>query len=347
MLAVLGIGVGSVTTANLLVELSEPGLGTFPLLAALQGYVPTAVVLWSAYWLLVSDHTPANRWRVALAAAGGLGVFAGVTALTVFVRLAEGRAVDEPLYVLFTTAGAGCVAGVLVGILYARSRRDAAHVRETRDRLEVLNSVLRHDIQNSIMIIRSRATYIRDNAEARLADFADTIVAQSDDVSDQIDRTRATIDALVGDGRVLQAVSLPDSLDGAVGTLRDTYDDLEVRVDAPDEAPVRADETLEDVLGNVLTNAVAHNDEETPRVEVTVDAGDDHVEVRVADNGPGVPDEKKEAVFGRGRATDGDGAGGFGLFFVDTMLGEYGGDVWVEDNDPEGAVFVLRFPRAE
>jgi len=346
VLAVLGIGLGAATTTNLLAELSEPGLGVFPLVAALQGYVPAALVLGGAYWLLASDHGPTNRWRVALSGAGGLVVFGGVTALTVFVRVAEGRSVHEPLYVLFATAGVGCVAGILVGVLYARSRRDAAQARATRDQLEVLNSVLRHDIHNSIMIIRSRAKYIRENAEDRIGDFADTVVAQSDDIVDQIDRTRATIDALVGDERPLQTMSLTDALDGAVGTLRDTYDDLEVRVDAPDEASVRADEMLEDVLGNVLGNAVEHNDKETAEIEVTVETGDGHVALRVADNGPGIRDGQKEAVFGRGRTTDGGAAGGFGLFFVDTMLAEYGGDVRVEDNDPEGAVFVLRFPEA-
>lgn len=346
VLAVLGVGLGAVTTRNLLAELSDPGFGVFPVVAALQGYVPATLVLLGAYWLLASDHGPMNRWRVALSGAGGLVVFGGVTALTVIVRVTEGRTVEEPLYVLFTTAGVGCVVGILVGALYARSRRDAAQARATRDQLEVLNSVLRHDVQNSIMIIRSRAKYIRENAGDRIGDFADTIVTQSNDIADQIDRTRAVIDSLVGDERPLQATSLTDALDGAVETLRDTYDDLEVRVDAPDEAAVRADEMLEDVLGNVLGNAVEHNDKETPEIEVTVETGDDHVDLRVADNGPGVPDGQKQAVFGRGRTTDGADAGGFGLFFVATMLDEYGGDVRVEDNDPEGAVFVLRFPRA-
>jgi len=38
---------------------------------------------------------------------------------------------------------------------------------------------------------------------------------------------------------------------------------------------------------------------------------------------------------------------GFGLFFVDAMMTEYGGAVDVEDNDDDGATFVLRLPTAE
>nr|WP_239641328.1 ATP-binding protein [Haloarcula japonica] len=38
---------------------------------------------------------------------------------------------------------------------------------------------------------------------------------------------------------------------------------------------------------------------------------------------------------------------GFGLFFVDSMVEEYGGTVWVEDNEPTGAVFVIELPLPE
>lgn len=37
---------------------------------------------------------------------------------------------------------------------------------------------------------------------------------------------------------------------------------------------------------------------------------------------------------------------GFGLFFVDQMVAEYGGTVRVEDNDPRGAEFVIELPAA-
>jgi signal transduction histidine kinase len=65
--------------------------------------------------------------------------------------------------------------------------------------------------------------------------------------------------------------------------------------------------------------------------------------VRVADDGPGVPDELKDAVFRRDETgmTETAVGSGFGLFFVDQMMDRYGGSVRIEDNEPRGAVFVL------
>jgi len=81
---------------------------------------------------------------------------------------------------------------------------------------------------------------------------------------------------------------------------------------------------------------------------VTVDVDLAAVRVRVADDGTGVADEDKEAIFRRNEAGHVKRTGsGFGLFFVDSMLAAYGGDVWVDDNENEGATFVLEFGRVQ
>jgi signal transduction histidine kinase len=112
------------------------------------------------------------------------------------------------------------------------------------------------------------------------------------------------------------------------------------------------------VFGNLLGNAVQHNDADDPVVRVSATENDDTVTVRVADNGPGIPDDRKESVFHRGNSTSG---GGFGLFFVRTMVEEYGGSIRIEDraeqssagsrtqsddNQPRGTVFIVDLPRA-
>ncbi|ERH06789.1 MAG: histidine kinase-, DNA gyrase B-, and HSP90-like ATPase [Halonotius sp. J07HN4] len=73
----------------------------------------------------------------------------------------------------------------------------------------------------------------------------------------------------------------------------------------------------------------------------------DTVTVRVADNGPGVPDDERAEIFGKGE-TGLDSAGtGLGLYLVKTLVSAYDGSVTVRDNDPEGAVFVVTLSRWE
>jgi len=100
------------------------------------------------------------------------------------------------------------------------------------------------------------------------------------------------------------------------------------------------------VFRNLLNNAVQHNDSSTPRIELSFDVRDQDVEIRIADNGPGIPDEHKDTVFGKGERGLGSAGSGIGLYLVDTLVTEYGGTIRLEDNEPTGAVFVVRLPLA-
>ncbi|RDZ94582.1 hybrid sensor histidine kinase/response regulator, partial [Haloferax sp. Atlit-6N] len=124
------------------------------------------------------------------------------------------------------------------------------------------------------------------------------------------------------------------------------YVDAELDAAEIPEAEVRANELLTSVFRNLLNNAVQHNDKETARVSIDGDVRSETVVVRVADNGPGIPDGQKDAVFGRTEAGLDDPAAGVGLYLVDTLVSQYDGSVSLKDNEPEGTVAVVELPRA-
>jgi two-component system sensor histidine kinase BarA len=73
------------------------------------------------------------------------------------------------------------------------------------------------------------------------------------------------------------------------------------------------------------------------------------VEVRVADTGIGVPDPEKQKVFDAFYQVDGSstrehGGTGLGLSIVRRLVDAHDGDVRVEDNAPNGAIFVVTLP---
>lgn len=96
---------------------------------------------------------------------------------------------------------------------------------------------------------------------------------------------------------------------------------------------------LSSVFSNLFNNAIQHNDSDDPRVEVDVEERDDSVVIAVADDGPGLPDDRRESVFGRGEQGLDSAGTGIGLYLVATLVEQYGGTVWAEDNDPRGTVF--------
>lgn len=195
---------------------------------------------------------------------------------------------------------------------------------------------------------------VRGNSEAapeRLSDDAavrpelESIKSRTNRVIDAVNRVNSTISAVVGDAE-LTSQDLSDIIRARTRYAEVTRD-AEIDAEVPRGTEVLADDFLDEVVETLVVNAVEHNDKEEPRVEVTVNEGDGMATVRVADNGPGVPDGMKDRIFEPGVKGDDSGGVGLGLYFVDSMVGVYGGDVYVEDNEPEGSVFVLELPLAE
>jgi signal transduction histidine kinase len=113
---------------------------------------------------------------------------------------------------------------------------------------------------------------------------------------------------------------------------------------------VRGDEAqLARAVGNLLDNAVRHA---RTGVAVTLDvAPPGTAALTVADDGPGIPAEAREAVFERftrlddARSAD-DGGAGLGLAIARDIARRHGGDLTVVDTGRRGAHFLLTLPVA-
>ena len=104
---------------------------------------------------------------------------------------------------------------------------------------------------------------------------------------------------------------------------------------------------VERIVDNLLLNAVKHTPPGTPIALRLEQRGEDLLIV-VNDDGPGIPDEVKSAVFeifDRGpRATPREPGTGIGLSLVARFAAIHGGRAWVEDSDSGGASFRVLLP---
>jgi signal transduction histidine kinase len=104
------------------------------------------------------------------------------------------------------------------------------------------------------------------------------------------------------------------------------------------------------VLQNLIDNALRYSPE-NGTVRLISRATAEHVELRVIDEGPGIPEEARATVFEKwsrlARGVDQAVVGrGLGLAFCRLAVGAHGGTIEIEANTPRGAVFVVRLPLA-
>jgi signal transduction histidine kinase len=134
-----------------------------------------------------------------------------------------------------------------------------------------------------------------------------------------------------------------------VDGLSDEYPDATFTVSTPDSLHARADSRLKTALSELIENAIVHNDQSTPEVTVTTrspskDRTGEWIELVVADNGPGIPDQEQETIE-RGEETPLQHGTGIGLWIVYWTISLYGGEISIEENTPRGTCVVLRLPQ--
>jgi PAS domain S-box-containing protein len=221
-------------------------------------------------------------------------------------------------------------------------------LKEQRDNLQLLNQVVRHDIRNDLQVIQTYGEVLEESVDEAGLEHLRTLQESADSAIELTNTARELAEVMLQTEADTDSVALGDILAEEIQACRESYPEATVEVDGPlPDVDVVGNESLGSVFGNLLTNAVVHNDKVTPQVTVSVDAAStDDVDIRIADNGPGVPDGQKETIFGKGeKGLESEGTG-IGLYLVRSLVTSYGGDVRVEDNDPDGAVFVVELPES-
>ncbi len=100
------------------------------------------------------------------------------------------------------------------------------------------------------------------------------------------------------------------------------------------------DPLIQEAIINLIDNAIEHSPE-NGMVGVKCLEKEGKVQIRVYDTGFGIPDDLKDIIFTRFKSSSSSFGMGLGLAVTKHIVNLLGGNIWVEDNVPSGAVFVI------
>lgn len=222
---------------------------------------------------------------------------------------------------------------------------DVTEELRTEQRVALLERVLRHDLRTEVTVIQGHAERVAERTDdERLVDSASAIQGAAGRLSRLAEQAREleeTIEA--ADCTPTSPASLvADALDAAAVERRAAR----TAVDVPVRPRVLDGGSLTAALEALLDNAVRHNDGE-PWVAVRASVEREAVELRVADDGPGLPDRERAVLEGECDESPLDHGSGLGLWIVHFAVRAAGGRIEVRDRDPRGTVVALRLRRAD
>jgi len=201
-----------------------------------------------------------------------------------------------------------------------------------RQRLAVLNRILRHNVRNELDVIR---------AHAEDADLTEAI-AGIDRLGRLSEETRRV--------QQLMGRSVADRTPTALGTLLDdvvtdatTGTNADTSVTGPDVTVNLDAKLFRYALRHLIENAVEHNDTPSPRVVVRCKRDESGLRIVVADDGPGIPDDER-SVIETGEEDPLEHASSFGLWGANWAVQAMGGSLSFEDSDLGGTAVVVALP---
>lgn len=226
---------------------------------------------------------------------------------------------------------------------------DITEQKQRQKRVEVLNRVLRHDLRNGMNIIEGSAERLAALADDREAEsYARAIRDRTDELIELAAKTRVVERTLDRTG-ISGPVDAIEAVETVIDRVRTTHGDPVIERSLPPRAEVQSDDLLTEAIYNVVENAIEHTDRADPTVEISVSPSDPDAEtvtITVADDGPGIPEEERKLLEEEREITQLRHASGLGLWLVDWVVTQAGGELQFEENEPRGTIVHLQLPAA-
>lgn len=243
--------------------------------------------------------------------------------------------------------GVFAVVAILVGSVVARRIEMLAELE--RQRADLLRSVS-HDFRTPLAVIIAASTGLRERADHtptgrdRMLDLITSEARRLDQlVTNLLDLSRIESGGLVAER---QDVDLTALVGGCTTRFEEIFPDIDLIVTmSPDLVMFRGDPVLLDQLvTNLLDNAARHGGSGIVRLEV--DGAPSGITVAVTDDGPGLPQDRRDMIFEPFQATGARAGRGIGLAICKAVTNAHHGTISLADAEAGGTTFVVRLPSA-
>lgn len=219
--------------------------------------------------------------------------------------------------------------------------------RQTRDQyLRNIDKLLHHTLRNQLAIIKGNIELLQSELADSDTNRADTIEQAADELLSTFETHHHITNFVTAEQSSRQFDVVP-ILEEILQTKRETHPEVTLTSNLPETATIWAVQGIAKALEELVINAIVHNDNSEPAVEVSCEMYDSTIEIQITDNGPPLPEMEQKVLTGKQAVSSTYHSEGLGLWFVYWVVIRSGGTLSFSANHPRGNVITVELLRPE
>ncbi|MEM7551396.1 MAG: sensor histidine kinase [Bacteroidota bacterium] len=229
-------------------------------------------------------------------------------------------------------------------------------LREIDDQKDEFISTVTHEMRTPVTAIRASSEIMQDPSltNEERAHFSKTIVEETQRMERLINQVLDLEKMRSGKMNVpVEVIDLNqiavDSLDSLSPLIQEKGIKLNTRF-SEDNLPVLCNEDkIKQVILNLVSNAIKFCNKEDGKIALTTNRSNGTAELSVGDNGSGIPVESRPLLFqafyqAQNQTIKKPEGSGLGLTISKKIIEYHNGEIWIEQNEPNGAVVAFKIP---
>ncbi len=235
--------------------------------------------------------------------------------------------------------------GEIIG--YMLSFHDITDERLRKQRLEVLNRVLRHNLRNQMNSILLYSQIIKTHEGKDKSEIAEKIEKNSKELIEIAKEVREIENFIADKRNKNEKIELNRLFQSIKEEIEGKYNKVDISISSPKEnINLRSDKKiLRKVFFNVIENAVEHNNSDIPEVNISIRFIEEKwIEVSIVDNGPGIPQEEISVIEEEAETQLKHGSS-LGLWLIKWGVNLVGGGLEFKQKEANGTIVKIRIPR--